>query len=156
MSAYRSMDGRMGETALVRLCEEKMGMTLREWVPELYRQDGKAALSSFAPVLLRAAEAGDSTALMQLRESTRDMACSIRTACGIAGSRQVVLAGSIWKNKLYRAQIYAELGQDYSLMQPDVPPVCGSVVLAWAQDGLNELDARREKMKRNLNNMQGE
>ena len=137
ISALKAMDGRAGkETLLYELCRQQAGGSLRDFVPELYRQNAKAVVASYAPLLLQAARTGDETAQEQLSQALDDMACAIRVAHEYCGSFRVVQGGSIWKDETYCAGILARLGGQFTLLAPDLPPVYGSLVLAASLAGL--------------------
>lgn len=136
MAALRCLDGRGPQTTLLAMCQEKAGSALRQWIPDLYSQDTKARIASFAPVLLSAAQGGDEVAMGELRAAAADMALAIRHAGQIAQSHQVVLGGSVWKDTTYRAQVRQLLPGAWRFLSPQMPPVYGAVVLAAGLAGI--------------------
>ena len=56
-------------------------MKLREWIPCLYRQDAKAILFSFAPVLLEAAECGDAIAQHEMQKKHEKYSSQHQNSC---------------------------------------------------------------------------
>ncbi len=150
MAALRCMDQRGAETSLFDLCQRQAGCTLREFVPELYRQNAKAVLASYAPLLLQAAREGDEIARAELGQAAGDMALAIRTAHGICGSYRVVLGGSVWKDETYRGEVAGRLGDGYEMIVPDMPPVYGSMVLAASLAGVPHGESFKQAVRETL------
>ena len=107
-----------------------MGRSLNDWIYWVYRQDYKAEIAAYAPVLLQAAEQGGAIALEELNQATEDMACAICTAVKRGGSPRVVMGGSLWKNALYQEMVKQHSGDMVEFIHAKCPPVCGAVVIA--------------------------
>lgn len=146
MAALKCSDGREEHTSLLQMCEQRVKKPLLQWIPELYAGDAKAIIASFAPVLLSAALHGDKVAKREMRQAASDMAKAIEQAGKAAKSRQVVLGGSVWKNEDYRKLVHSLLGDGWSFISPELPPVYGAVVTAAAQANL----PWNEDFKRNI------
>ncbi|MCI5771713.1 MAG: hypothetical protein MR021_02690 [Clostridiales bacterium] len=151
VSALRAIDGRDGDTLLVRACEEKLHMQVASAIPALYA-GGRTGIADFAPVLLSVAEAGDARALAEMHGAADALCESIRAAAAHIAQRpvQVAIAGSIWKNALYRRRVEQTLGEDYQLRATDLPPVYGSFVIAAAYGGVKVSDETEKVFRETL------
>ncbi|GHU79549.1 hypothetical protein AGMMS49992_31650 [Clostridia bacterium] len=156
-AVLRAYDGRGQPTLLTRLCQERFGQPIQDGVTYLYAE-GHAAIASFAPCLLEAAEQGDAVALacaMQEAQSMAEMIQAASTALRLpiqgeamlphppdtrafgrfALRINVVLAGSVWPGFMERT-VGRLLGDVYRLMRPVRPPVYGAVLEAAHQAGI--------------------
>ena len=149
-AALRGLDGRGEATCLRAMCEEKAGCTLRELIVRLYTQDSKRVIASYAPLLLEAAERGDSAALAELSRSTGEMAHAIATAAAYCEKKRVVMGGSVWKSKIYRESVERALGEGYEMIAPSLPPVYGSIVEAAGLAGLEVTQAFKDNFRETL------
>ena len=103
-----------------------------------------------APLLLKAAEEGDRIAQVQVAQAASDLAEAILTADQMIGNRSVVIGGSVWKNDYYRALVQEKLGQDFRMIDIDLPPVYGAVLEAAAQAGIAISDDFRQNFRSTL------
>ncbi len=129
-AALRALDGRGQATALIPLLEKHAGCPLSEWVSSIYAGDAKGLIASAAPLLLQAAESGDSVARTELNASAAGMAQAIMCAVDRCPVQSVVLGGSVWKSRLYTETVRKHLRDGITLLYPSVPPVLGAVLQA--------------------------
>ena len=135
MTALKALDGRGAAQEVLSLCEEKMGMPLRDYISVLYRSDAKTEIASFAPLLLKAAQEGSVAAKAECQAAAAEIAEAILTADRLVGAKCVVTGGSIWKNDYYRGLVQEKLGKEFKMISIDLPPVYGAVLQAAAQAG---------------------
>lgn len=150
MTALKAYDGRGDAKKLLVLCEEKLGMPIRDYIPVLYRSDAKTEIAALAPLLLNAAAAGDQAAQAQCEEAAEEISHAILTADRLTLGHCVVTGGSIWKNDYYRELVQAKLGKDFEMICIDLPPVLGAVLQAAAQAGIEAEDAFKENFRATL------
>ena len=149
-AALRAFDGRCEATNLSELLAEHLGGPVNTRITEIYRE-GKPYIASCAPLVFRAAEAGDAVAFSILRRNARRLAEYIETAWKRLNEHNdsapaflpVVMGGGIsQKASPYWSDLVA------SLVDPAIParitvaampPVFGAVAEARKQtpDGEN-------------------
>ena len=143
-AALRAFDGRCEATNLSELLAEHLGGPVNTRITEIYRE-GKPYIASCAPLVFRAAEAGDAVAFSILRRNARRLAEYIETAWKRLNEHNdsapvflpVVMGGGIsQKASPYWRDLVA------SLVDPDIPvkitvaampPVFGAVAEARKQ-----------------------
>lgn len=130
-TAFMEEDG-VGEKSLITaLAEKRLGSTVWEAVPEIYKQ-GTAFIASFSRVAFDAYRQGDKVAEKILREHAAYLANLIQVAaqkhhCG----KTVVLSGSIFiHNPDFLEMLKENITLDLKLEVPLNPPVFGACVLA--------------------------
>ena len=150
-AAFRDYDGRGESTILTRLCEEKLGTSMAEGIPALYR-GGKRFVADFALLALQAADEGDGVALDIVGWTCDELALLIRTCASRLSEPpyHVALCGSIWKSQRVLAGVAVRLGDDYCLMRATLPPVFGATVAAAELAGLDWGDSFRDAFRQTL------
>ena len=130
-TAFMERDG-VGEASLITpLAEKRLGCTVWEAVPEIYKQ-GNAFIASFSRVAFDAYRQGDKVAERILREHAGYLAKLIQVAakkhdCG----KTVVLSGSIFiHNPDFLEMLKENITIDLNIEVPGNPPVFGACILA--------------------------
>ena len=136
-TAFMERDGVGEESLITPLAEKRLGCTVWEAVPEIYKQ-GNAFIASFSRVAFDAYRQGDKVAERILREHAEYLAKLIQVAakkhdCG----KTVVLSGSIFIHN----PDFLELLKEYitiplNIEVPQNPPVFGACVLACENCGI--------------------
>ena len=159
-AVLRAFDGRCEATILSELLAEHLDGPVNTRITEIYRE-GKPYIASCAPLVFRAAEAGDAVAFSILRRNARRLAEYIETAWkrlneqgnSAPASLPVVMGGGIsHKASPYWQDLVA------SLVDPTVPahitvasmpPVFGAVVEACKQadDCQTDFNALRDRFR---------
>ena len=160
-AVLRAFDGRCEPTLLSEMIATHLGGPVNTRITEIYRE-GKPYIASCAPLVFRAAEAGDAVAVSILRCNARRLAEYIETAWKRLNEQgdpapaalPVVMGGGIsHKASPYWRDLVA------SLVDPAVPahitvaamrPVFGAVVEACKQaddDGQTDFDALRSAFR---------
>ncbi|GHU59169.1 ATPase [Spirochaetia bacterium] len=132
MQALRAYDGRGAPTLLTRLCEERLGGPVADHIPRIY-QEGRIYIASFAPLLSRAGEAGDHAAILCMEKSIQALAESIAVAGGQfpePEKKTVITGGVFHSNPFMKKRLCEILGSSYHVIEPDLPPVYGSLLEA--------------------------
>jgi len=134
VATLRALDGRGPDTALTRLCADKLGMPVTQAVAGIYEK-GRIFIAAFAPILLEAQSLGDPVACDQAEQAVGCLCEAIR----VAGSRldlavrPVVTAGSVWQpGGFVETHAQALLGEGYRLVRPTLPPLYGAILEAAA------------------------
>ena len=134
-TAFMEEDG-VGEKSLITaLTEERLGSTVWEAVPEIYKQ-GTAFIASFSRVAFDAYRQGDKVAERILREHAGYLAKLIQTAAKkYPCSKTVVLSGSIFiHNPDFLEMLKENITADLQIEVPMNPPVFGACILACESD----------------------
>jgi len=136
-AALRDYDGRGESTMLSELYSQHLGGPVYKFIPEIY-QKGKQFIASFAPLVFEADSRKDKVAGSILDECAAELALLVKAgAKHLTGSGElykVVLAGGLWKSKdALMNRFKSNLGKDFLLIQPELPPVYGAVVEALAR-----------------------
>jgi N-acetylglucosamine kinase-like BadF-type ATPase len=133
-TAFMEEDG-VGEKSLITaLAKKRLGSTVWEAVPEIYKQ-GTAFIASFSRVAFDAYRQGDKVAEKILRNNMLHAARIVETgAKQFADSEKItlVLAGGLTKQKQVIDQFRASLKnpEKYEIHILKADPVCGAVILA--------------------------
>ncbi len=137
--ALQDLDGRLEATALTELLATKLGRPVDKAVPEIY-SGGKRLIASLAPLVFQAASAGDVAANKIMRDCAHELALLIQGAGRRLADQTifVVLAGGLWSagQGILQRLVFAELGNRYKVIRPELPPVFGSAVAAMQDAGL--------------------
>ena len=141
-AALRHFDGRGEPTVLSAMLAEYLGGPVNTRITEIYRE-GKPYVASCAPLVFRAAEAGDAVACSILRRNARRLAEYIETAWrhltakGTPETLPVVMGGGIsQKASPYWRDLVASLvdpAVPAHITVATMPPVFGAVVEARKQ-----------------------
>ncbi|MBQ7289185.1 MAG: hypothetical protein IJW78_05625 [Clostridia bacterium] len=153
-AALRSLDGRLPETLLTKLCEEKLGGDLIENLG-LFYEGGKRMIASFAPCLIQAQEQGDAIAGELMEKAAQAMADTIRAAGNRIASTQkpVALCGGLWRKDGFMFRRVSEiLGENYTWILPSLPPVYGATVCAALSLGITDTAAFRSCFEKTYKN----
>lgn len=131
-SALKCSDGRDGSPLLLKLVEEKLQKKVQSTIAEIYRS-GKTGISSFAPLVFQAFEAGDPHAVAIIRRNVECVAEIIVAGCKHFTKTpvNVVICGGLAN----RADILAPIFEEFTDNTVNVrfttePMVNGSVALA--------------------------
>ncbi len=141
VSAVLKADDGVGEpTLLTEFITAELGGPLWEHIHELYAQ-GISRVAAFAPLVSRAAVAGDPVALGILRRSADYLAGLIGAASRRAPQvTDLLLCGSILrKDELMRGMLTEKLPAHLRVILPEVPPVFGAVLACARLLNLPEL-----------------
>ena len=135
ISALRAFDGRGPQTLLLKLIEERTGKPVNCVGDEVYAK-GRVAVASFAPLLMAAAEAGDTVAVAQLNECVEELRLHAVTAMRLAGGQKlpVVIAGGIATGNQYVQSALRRALGDAPLVLPKAAPVYGAVLEAVGEE----------------------
>lgn len=136
--ALCALDGRGEPTMLTKLLEEKLGGPVGQTAIDLY-QKGKPAIASLAPLVFKAAAAGDSVAKEILSINGSELSKLFNVLSDKIGADicPTVLAGSIFKDwDMLYPYIKPHLLRKHDFIFPDLPPVYGSAVEAAALAGV--------------------
>ena len=143
-AALRAHDGRCEATVLSELLAEHLGGAVYTRITEIYRE-GKPYIAACAPLVFRAAEAGDAVAFSILRRNARRLAEYIETAWkrlnehrdSAPAALPVVMGGGIsQKASPYWRDLVVSLvdpSVPARITVADMPPVFGAVVEAAKQ-----------------------
>lgn len=130
-TALNEQDGIGPKSLITALVTQRLGTTVWETVPKIYRE-GASFVASFAPIAFDAYERGDQVAEQILRSHAEYLADLIGKAAKMYDCGKVlVLAGSIFtKVPAFRDLVLALLPADLQVEVPTLPPVCGACRLA--------------------------
>ena len=149
-AALKCLDGRARKTILLQMCEEKAQSSLRDLIARLYASDSKRLIADYAPILLKAAECNDPTALLELTQSTGEMAHAIDTAAAFIDEKRVAVGGSLWKNVLYTTMVQKQTHSPCDWIVQQNRPVCGAVYEAAQLAGITVDSAFRNRLENAL------
>lgn len=154
----RAIDGRGDSTALVELILAAFKVSDPDELPAALLEATHSTLAGLAPVVLQAAEDGDSVATAVAHSNADELALMVETVARTLGwldstenaRPQVVAVGGTVSAPFYRAlvteRIAARIGYD-PVIAPLMPPALGAALLA-----LDEVDdAARERLASNAN-----
>lgn len=139
LAAMAGYDAGLPETALTRMYEDELHLTMSAAIPALYR--GEVSLAACAPLVFRAAKKGDAEALRILRENAACLAETVTRMYRRFGKPlTVVLTGGLLREgSLYLEMLRAQVAHlPVELLLPSQPPLFGAVTLAAAAAGLPE------------------
>lgn len=125
-------DGLKPETELSRLVTEETGEPKKN-LGKLYKM-GVHGLAAFAPIVFRAAEAGEKTAISILNRNAERMAVLIQSALkksGFTGS--IIGGGGLLRDAIYRDMIREKAGVEIEI--PSLPPIYGAAVECCLRNG---------------------
>lgn len=95
LAALEHRDGTGPETALTEAVEQKLGGSVWNMIDKLYSENA-AFIASFAPLVIRAWEAGDAVALRIVEDNARRLAQLVHAAAAQSpAATQVLLGGSL-------------------------------------------------------------
>ena len=137
-TALLEQDGIGEKSIITALVTQRLGATVWETVPKIYRE-GAPFVASFAPIAFDAYERGDQVAERILREHAGYLADMIGKAAKMYDCGKVlVLAGSIFtKAPAFRRLMLEALPGDMQVEVPTQPPVYGACVLACELCGVD-------------------
>ena len=151
-AVVRELDGWGEPTALTGLIWEALGLSHgRDLVPITYRAASPfRQTASLAPIVCRAAAAGDAVATAILTEAgellAAQMEALVRRAIVPASERDVTLCGSVWKgNPTMRAAFAASLrarGIEAEVRPSRFEPIMAGVALGLIEAGVHADEAR--------------
>jgi N-acetylglucosamine kinase-like BadF-type ATPase len=147
--ALMAIDGRGEMTQLVSLFAYRMGKPIVQAVPDIYR-GGKRYISSFASLVIRAAESGDIVAQKIVDTCTRHLAQMVQTGSRYLNTPpfDVVITGSQWDmNGKMQAGVQKHLDGRFHLIRPDVPPIYGAAIEALYLMGLKPNSSFKKHFK---------
>lgn len=159
-AALRAHDGRGSPTALTEAFKEHLGMTPDMAIPDIYR-GGKSYIAALAPLVFRAAAAGDAVSISILDRNTAYLAELLTSAAKFlspgGASCRAVLGGSIVTapGGLY-TRLRAAVPEYIDLILPETPPVYGAFCEALAADGRDADEACRRRFIRDHNALKSE
>lgn len=141
-AAYRALDGRGPQTALVPALESAIGAPLGLAIPQIY-DGGASYISSLAPLAFSCAEAGDAVAKDISEACARELALHLNAAAADNCPRLCVASGGMFKSQLLRdtlSRLTAALPME--ICYPASPPVYGAVMTAAAYAGKSSIYIR--------------
>lgn len=151
------VDGREPPSAIADAIIKKLKLDHPfDLLPRVYTDGmGVSEIASLAPTILECAENGDRRALALLEEGVQGLAALIAGAGRAIGADRnplpVVFAGGLAESKIrYSAMLReAVLALDCvsSIHEPELPPVCGSLLLAMQKEGVEPSAALIERLK---------
>lgn len=135
-AAFRALDGRGPNTALVDELEKALCMPLPLAIPAIY-ENGAPFIASLAPAAFACAQRGDPAAVSIVSECARELVLHLR-ACRMHVPAGTVCAasGGLFRAPELRALIMQTAGLDMRIIFPDLPPVSGALVAAAAACGI--------------------
>ena len=131
-SALKCSDGRDGSPLLLKLVEEKLQKPVQSAIAEIYRS-GKTGISSFAPLVFQAFEAGDPHAAAIIRRNVDCVVEIIAAGCRYFTQKPIntVICGGLANRADILAPIFQErISENVNLRFTTEPMVIGSVALA--------------------------
>ena len=149
-AALKALDGYGRETQLLPMLEEHAGCPLTEWILHIYGGDAKSLIASAAPLLLRAAEAGDETAMQETDAAAAGFAAVLECALERCSAHTVVLSGSVWKNGMYTDAVHSHILKEVTFVPLNAHPVVGALTEAGALAGIPAGKIFREAAERGL------
>jgi N-acetylglucosamine kinase-like BadF-type ATPase len=131
----KEFDGRNEISTILKLGAKKFGINSPEkLIEEIYIN--KFEISAFAPVVIEAAEKGDSNALKILEEEAEELVLHILAMIKKAGkpALNVALIGSLINHdniysRILKKKMILEI-PDIKIKEPDYPPAMGAVLMA--------------------------
>lgn len=145
-AAYRALDGRGPQTALVRAAETQLGMPLSQAVPRIYA-GGVAEIAAFAHLAAECAGAGDAVAREIARDCAEELALHVRAALAHCPSEGLicVCSGGVFRSAYLRRLFLEQLSEmQVQVRFPEGPPVCGAVKTAALRSGQRDFMIREE------------
>ncbi len=131
-SALRCADGRGGSKLILKLAEEKLGASLTDCIPEIYK-GGAAFVASFAPLVFEAYRMGDLQAQHIIERNTRYAAELIAAGLKLHGEKRVktvICGGLCSQREIIEPFLLEYLGDEYKIEFLQKPPVYGALALA--------------------------
>lgn len=137
--ALRAHDGRDSPSLLYENIKAHFKIEAMPDVIPLVYGAGKSVFAGLVPVVLKAVDAGDPTALRILRNAADDLAELIEAGCRRFGDNPplIVLAGGLWRSERLRSLATERFKQTFIV--PEIPPVYGSMVGALGSDADEKL-----------------
>jgi len=145
-AALRQQDGRGKATLLTDMIAEKYGHSAAEHLSAYY-QAGREEIAAHAPLVFRAADAGDAVAREIVRSNMAALAEEIACAAGyFAGPFPVTLTGGILANCPLALEMLRETAPERAKLELcPAPPVFGALVEARKLAGLSTTAEDRTK-----------
>lgn len=124
------------ETVLAPLLEEQLGGNVWLNIDRLYSMPPEK-IASFAPLVLRAWEAGDAAAARILQKNMKEMAALISTAAAryLCGNTLVLSGGLTAREDMLRAFLYPELPAGLRPVTARLPQIYGACALCAKRSG---------------------
>ena len=136
-AAMAGYDAGLPATALTKMYEDHLHMSMSAAIPALYR--GDVTLAACAPLVFEAAREGDAVALQILRENAACLAETVsRMYKHFNAPLTVVLTGGLLREgSLYLEMLRAQVAHlPVTLLIPTQTPLFGAVAMAAARAGL--------------------
>lgn len=152
MHALRVRDGRAEASPLSEYLEEALGGSPTALLTDIYAK-GKRYIASFAPVVFRAYDVQDPTAV-QLLERTADylaeIVSTVRTRAGLT-EPAVVCIGGLWTRRDVLPVMAGARLPGLTLTFPSLPPVFGAVCEAARLAGIPVTENFRARFRQSFN-----
>lgn len=145
-AAYRAMDGRGPQTALVQAAENRVGKPLEEAIPKIYA-GGVAEIAGFGPLAAECAQAGDTVAREIAENCARELALHVTAALARISMEKLtcVCSGGVFRSEYLRDLFLKRLPEKrVQVCFPAKPPVCGAVKTAAQMNGQQDFEIREE------------
>lgn len=128
-AALKQNDGITPKTALLSLCENRLGNGIWESLDKIY-SSGKDFIASFATVAFEAFEAGDEAAREIIAKNAKSLAFYINNAQKqLPSIKKLILSGSvIQKNKVFLDLLLENISPRLSPLVADVPQILGAAL----------------------------
>ena len=142
-AALEQRDGTGPETALTQAVEQKLGATVWDRVDVLHKETN-AYIASYAPLVLKAWQAGDRVASGIVNETLDRLAHLVKVAADhTPGARQVILGGSLLtKNQAFRQALAEKLPAHLQATAISQPPIWGACLQSARLAGLTAPDPK--------------
>ena len=142
-AALEQRDGTGPETALTQAVEQKLGATVWDRVDVLHKETN-AYIASYAPLVLKAWQAGDRVASSIVNETLDRLAHLVKVAADhTPGARQVILGGSLLtKNQAFRQALAEKLPAHLQATAISRPPIWGACLQSARLAGLTAPDPK--------------
>ena len=128
-------DGLEAPSSLSALVTEKAGGDIWKGLSAIYEL-GRPHVATFAPLVVQAAEQGDSVALAILEANAERLASLLRLAVSLHGApKEFVCTGGFFKNTVFLDTV--ERMAEVSLISPPLPPVFGAALECMRLNGLS-------------------
>lgn len=131
-NALKFRDGRQGSSLMCELVEKKLGKTVSDSIPDIYK-GGKHFIASFAPIVFEAFEKGDGFA-REIIDRNVKQASEIINACAknfTANEVKTVITGGMCSQKDILGKFFSKyLSEKINLEFSVEPAVYGAVLLA--------------------------
>jgi len=160
MSAAKAYDGRGKPTILVKLLQERLGISkFDDVISKVYDEMKPSDLASLAPVVTVAAKKGDSVALSILEDAGEELALTVKALANrlnMKGEITVGAAGGVFRSepvwRFFKKKVQNHLPRAV-FINPVEYPVIGALIMGFRKQNVTITKEVKERIEKSLKTM---